>query len=399
MSSIEFWVGNHDELRRCRWVPSWAWTAMLLSVGCNSLLGVERLPEQPECNFALATGIAVGEESGPPVLSESAVQLSTVFPSRSSTCEECIRQQCGLQLSDCENDPLGNCVSFSDCTWGGNVTPTQQLRCERDFFPSTPAERNLYTCWRNGCVEACQVGTNWDCAGGYANSAPQTRGAIEVTQVLQRSGGAAISGAEVRFCENPTSSAECRANPDGWLVTNSDGVGCTELPLPTDGRGGWLGYRLIDHEDIFPARLRSNRLYPVDGLMQQQVLARSEVAGLLVAVGADRTLGNVLFQVFDCANTPAEGVTIDIEPQTPGAEIPTLESRIGYVPDRTSRLPLEADATRSEGGGSGVILNLQPDVWMWVTARLPGNASPLARVLVRPAAEELLMLEIHPDPS
>ena len=299
------------------------------------------------------------------------------------------------------------CAEFVECRWADNPGPDKELSCAAEYGRSNLEEsvtRDLSSCWETRCVEACQLGTNWACAGNYTLPPPGDR--VTITQTLSDTDRAPVVGASVRFCGAVDTTAECEAT--AAAVTDEQGVCRADVAAGAGDRAGWWGYRHVAHPDLYPARLETNLRVPQSRSMIQQVPGRTEVPFLAIAEGADLQLGNIIFQVFDCAHNGAEGVTVEVTEQfseTNGAPIST--PRILYVEDQNTAFPsFSPDATFARGAGGGVILNLKPrDLALITVRRSCAEGCPegsedgeIARIPVFTNPEELLLLEIHPDP-
>jgi hypothetical protein len=255
--------------------------------------------------------------------------------------------------------------------------------------------RSLANCWQASCVDACRLGTLWECSGNYANAPPDRDARITVNQVLQSlNTNEPVAGAAIQFCEGLTALADCATNPDAEGVTDCSGVAQVELPIPTDDRPGWSGYRRVEREGV-TVRLQSNLTVTLGRYSLQHVPDAAQVRVLTGLFGAHLELGNVVFQVFDCAHTGAEGAVVEVHREAGSAE-PVGE--VGYLRGEALGVRLEPGATSAYNDGGGAILNLPPNEWLWVTARLStGEEVATTRIFTQPG--ELLLLEIHPDPK
>jgi hypothetical protein len=374
------------------------------AAGCNSLWDIQQLPraaEVEQCISMLSTA-DVGEsdtERAGPALSSEARALSSAFPDFSTQCTECLQAQCATELNTCAED--GACADFAFCRWQMDVSPAGELRCDqmhgRSLEQALSVTRQLSSCWENGCVAACQQGTRWECLGNYAFPPPDPRGTVTVTQTLQTTRGAPIEGATVRYCGALVSSAECEAFADSSAVSDCNGVARAELPA-MGGLAGWTGYRQIVHPTLFPTRLQTNLVIPRSRNMLQQVVQIPEADAMARGVMADTALGNVLFQVFDCAHMGAEGVVIEATPEVPGSVVSDERTRILYTTSNIMRFNLATDSTHSEGGGSGVLANVRPNELIRIRARRGDTGELVAELVITTNPNELLLLEIHPDP-
>jgi hypothetical protein len=342
---------------------------------------------------------------GPAEAERASRSLSALFPDWSPGCAACLQGNCSEQLRGCVDDAA--CAGFVECRWGANPGPDKELSCALEYGSSNLEEsitRDLSSCWDTRCVDACQLGTNWACAGNY--TLPPPGDGVTITQTLQHTDRSPVSGASVRFCGAAATTAEC--DETDAVVTDDQGICRAEVAAGAGDRAGWWGYRQVAHPDLFPARLETSLRVPQSRSMLQQVPRRSEVPFLAVTQGADLQLGNIIFQVFDCAHNGADGATVEVT-ELAGTEggAPASALGIGYVEDQNAAFPSFAqDATHARGAGGGVVLNLKPHDPVLITVRRPclegcpdGSAeAEIASIPVFTNPNELLLLEIHPSP-
>ncbi|MET0410354.1 MAG: hypothetical protein ABW217_03615, partial [Polyangiaceae bacterium] len=192
---------------------------------------------------------------------DPAARASQAFPNWSSACAACIQSECAAQLAGCVSE--AGCVDFAACHWyDEEPSPANELRCARELGQNgedpDSAIRALSNCWQGSCVEACQLGTRWSCVGEYSLPAPESDVA-QVTQVLhQLLDERPVSGVSVRFCSSVTPAEDCVASSIMAEGTSDEaGMARVELPLATDDRQGWSGYRHVVGEQ-YGVRLQSN---------------------------------------------------------------------------------------------------------------------------------------------
>jgi hypothetical protein len=258
--------------------------------------------------------------------------------------------------------------------------------------------RELSSCWQNNCHAACALGTRWECAEAYSVPPPDSNSAITVRQVLQRlNSDEPVSGANVRFCDSLVHPNDCDTNFNGEGVTDSAGVAAIDLPILTDDRAGWSGYGRVTLPDGGQLRLQNNLVVSRSRFALQHVPTVLEIGVLRQLFGGEPELGNVVFQVFDCAHTNAEGVFLELSTDQ-GAQITDERTSIGYLREQGFGARIDPDGTRTKDGGGGAILNLKPNEWLWVTARLGETGEAVASTRIRTAPGELLLLQLHPEP-
>ena len=326
--------------------------------------------------------------------------LSRALPNWSEACSACVRSACVDSLARCARDR--RCSDFVQCRWGrgGDVSPGSEQRCGAMFGESPEvdgsATRELSNCWSLECVEQCQVGREWSCLGGYELPTPDARGAVRIEQTLQTGfSDATIPGMLVRYCPPFVDVSACESQYDAVGCTDSLGVSRTTVPISTDDRPGWRGYRHALQPGTFDALLQNNLPVLLDRFMLQHVPSLVELEVLAVSLGSDPSLGAVVFQVFDCAHTGAEGVDIEIVPQE---NQPAELGRVGYL-ERPNATRLVPAPTRAAGNGGGAISDLAVDglVTVRATLRETGQVIAQPRVWVNPGRATLL--EIHPEPA
>jgi hypothetical protein len=328
---------------------------------------------------------------------DPATRASQAFPNWSSACAGCIQSECAAQLAGCVGE--AGCVEFAACHWyDEEPSPANELRCARELGQNgedpDSAIRALGNCWQRSCVEACQLGTYWSCIGEYSLPAPEGDVA-QVTQVLhQLLDERPVSGVSVRFCGSATPAEDCASSIVAEGTSDADGLARVELPLATDDRQGWSGYRHVVGEQ-YGVRLQSNLAITRDRFMLQHVPTLTDAARLRPIFGGDEANGNIVFQVFDCARTGAERVELEVT-RADNDEPVGGATRVQYQVD-ASGFRLGPGGTRSVGDGGGAILDLPPGEWVWVRARRQCGGDVVAQVRVRTVPGELLLLELHPD--
>ncbi|MEO8183876.1 MAG: hypothetical protein ABI895_34055 [Deltaproteobacteria bacterium] len=335
------------------------------------------------------------------VLSGS-VRLSQAFPNWSAECSDCVQAFCGQEVTRCATEP--GCTEFSTCRWAREnaPSPASEMLCTRDYDQSVEAPssalRELNNCWQVSCVNACQLGRRWECSLNYTSPPPESDASVTVRQVLQWLGSdEPVTGAKVRFCDGLTPPSECASFEDAEAVTDCGGVARVELAIATDDRPGWSGYRQVTLESS-TVRLQSNLSVPLSRYALQHVPNQLQMQGLTVLFGGSLELGNVVFQIFDCAHTGAEGAILEVVregAQAGAAPVGTVR----YLRGQSQGARLEDGATSAESDGGGAILNLPTDEWLRVSARVEATNTVIAQTRIRTYPGELLLLEIHPDPS
>lgn len=342
----------------------------------------------------------VGTERPAPSAEETdpATRASQAFPNWSSACASCVQSECAAQLAGCVSE--AGCVDFAACHWYDEApSPANELRCARELGQNgedpDSAIRALSNCWQQSCVEACQLGTHWSCLAEYSLPAPEGQFA-QVTQVLHRLfDERPVSGVSVRFCNSTTPAEDCVASSIVAEGTSDEaGLARVELPLATDDRQGWSGYRHVVGEQ-YGVRLQSNLAITRDRFMLQHVPTLADAAQLRPIFGGDEANGNIVFQVFDCARTGAERVELEVT-RVDDDEPVGGATRVQYQLD-ASGFRLGPGGTRSVGDGGGAILDLPPGEWVWVRARRQCTGDVVAELRVRTVPGELLLLELHPD--
>jgi len=335
------------------------------------------------------------------VLSGS-VRLSEAFPNWSRECSDCVQSLCGQEVTRCAMEP--GCTEFSTCRWARENAPSPagEMLCTRDYAQSVEAPssalRELNNCWQVSCVNACQLGRRWECALNYTSPPPESDASVTVRQVLQWLGSdEPVTGAKVRFCDALTAPSDCASVQDAEAVTDCSGVARVELAIATDDRPGWSGYRQVTLESS-TVRLQSNLSVPLSRYALQHVPNQLQTQGLTALFGGSLALGNVVFQIFDCAHTGAEGAILEVVPEGAEAGAPNVGT-VGYLRGQSLGARLEDGATSAESDGGGAILNLPTDEWLRVTARVEATHAVIAQTRIRTYPGELLLLELHPDPS
>jgi hypothetical protein len=329
---------------------------------------------------------------------DPAIRTSQVFPDWSGACASCIQSDCSAQLERCASETA--CVDYAVCRWSdSDPSPASELRCGNELSQSTEdpdsAIRALQSCWQTSCVEACRLGTHWSCAGTYTVPAPG--GAVaRVTQVLQAlNSDLPVSGASVRFCDAATPAEDCAQAIVAEGTSDAAGLAKVELPLATDDRPGWSGYRHVVGEE-YGVRLQSNLIVTADRFMLQHVPTLSDAELLRPIFGGDAANGNIVFQVFDCARTGAERVELEVTRAADDQPVGGA-TRVRYQRNAVGVILSDSGGTTSVGDGGGSILDLPPGEWLWVRARRQCTGEVVAALRVRTLPGELLLLELHPD--
>lgn len=331
-------------------------------------------------------------------------RIRQALPNWTPACDACLEQQCAEEVQRCADD--GACTEFVSCRWSAEASPSpaSALDCEQRFGTSDEQPgstvRALSNCWQNSCAAACELGTRWECSGAYAAPPPDTASVVTVRQVIQElRSDVPISGATVRFCDSLVPPGDCDQSFEAEGITDSLGIAALELPISTDHRPGWSGYGRVTLPDGGITRLQSNLVLARSRFALQHVPSALEMLALQQLFGGQPELGNVVFQVFDCAHTSAERVFVEVTAAAESAPVADERTNIGYLRGQAFGARLEADGTRTDQGGGGAILNLQPDQWVWVTARREATGEVLASTRVHTTAGELLLLQLHPEPA
>lgn len=329
--------------------------------------------------------------------------IRQALPNWTAACDSCLQERCSEEIQRCAAD--SSCPAFTTCRWGaeGGPNPASALDCEQQYGVSDEqpgsAVRALSNCWQGSCAAACELGTRWECTSGYAQPAPEAD-VVTVRQVLQQlQSEQPVSGASVRFCDSLVPSSGCDTNFDGEGITDSGGIAAVDVRIATDDRPGWSGYRRVTLPDGAVMSLQSNLVVPRSRFALQHVPSVLEMAALQLVFRNQIELGNVVFQVFDCAHSNADSVYLELSADTPDVLLTTERTQLGYLRDQGFGARLDTDGTRTEHGGGGAILNLQPNEWAWVTARLGETGPRIARTRIRTVPGELLLLQLHPEPS
>lgn len=329
---------------------------------------------------------------------DPAIRTSQVFPDWSGACASCIQNDCSAQLERCASEPA--CVDYAVCRWSeSDPSPASELRCGNQLSQSTEnpdsAIRALQSCWQTSCVEACRLGTHWSCAGTYTLPAPDGDVA-RVTQVLQAlNSDEPVSGVSVRFCDALTLAEDCAEASLAVGTSDEGGLARVELPLATDDRPGWSGYRHVVSEQ-YGVRLQSNLAVTADRFMLQHVPTLSDAEILRPIFGGEAQNGNVVFQVFDCARSGAERVELEVTRADDDQPVGGA-TRVRYQRNAIGVILSDSGGTTSVGDGGGSILDLPAGEWLWVRARRQCTGEVVASLRVRTVANELLLLELHPD--
>jgi hypothetical protein len=339
-------------------------------------------------------------ELEPDVTSE---RIRQALPNWTAACNTCLQEQCTPEIQRCAAE--SDCADFVSCRWSAasNPSPTGALECEQrhgvsDEQPGSTV-RALSNCWQNSCANACELGTRWECASAYAQPAPESTGVVTVRQVLQQlNSEQPVSGATVRFCDSLVPPGECDASFEAEGITDVSGIAAIDVPIATDHRPGWRGYGRVSLPDGGLMRLQSNLVLARSRFALQHVPSALEMVALQQLFRGQIDLGNVVFQVFDCAHTSAQGVFLEVSPDAPGAQIEAEGFQLGYLRGQAFGARLDGDGTQTEQGGGGAILNLKPNQWVWVSARL-STGQELARTRIHTAGGELLLLQLHPEPT
>ena len=326
--------------------------------------------------------------------------LSRELPNWTPECSSCVRDNCADALAACSAD--AGCAGFVPCRWGrgGDVSPAGEQLCGAVNGQTPEVEgsptRKLANCWANACATACQLGSEWGCVDNYTLPPPDARGAVNVVQTLQVGfTDEALKGVSLHYCPMLGDPSTCEAAYDARACTDGLGVGRLELPIQTDDRPGWLGYRHARVPGSIDALLVNNIPVLRDRFMLQHVPNFDEQALLAVAFGTDPSLGNVIFQVFDCAHNGAEGVALEI---VPAPNQPPDPATIGY--QETSRgAALVAGGTRAAADGGGGIQNSLANGVIVVQATRMATGQVIARPSVRVIPGIVTLLEIHPEPA
>jgi hypothetical protein len=329
---------------------------------------------------------------------DPAIRTSQVFPDWSGACASCIQNDCTAQLARCASEPA--CVDYAVCRWSeSEPSPASELRCGVELSQSVEdpdsAIRALQSCWQTSCVDACRLGTQWSCAGAYTLPAPDGDVA-RVTQVLQQlNSDDPVPGVSVRFCDALTPAEGCAEAVKAEGTSDEDGLARVELPVATDDRPGWSGYRHVVGEE-YGVRLQSNLTVTADRFMLQHVPTLSDAEFLRPIFGGQAQNGNIVFQVFDCARSGAERVELEVTRADDDQPVGGA-TRVRYQRNAIGVILADSGGTTSVGDGGGSILDLPAGEWLWVKARRQCTGEVVASLRVRTVANELLLLELHPD--
>ncbi len=330
-----------------------------------------------------------------------AATLSRKLPNWSASCSACVRDECLEQLTECASD--ADCVEFVACRWGDDAesSPGAELACglTHRTSPEDPlsATRKLSNCWQSSCVEACQLGTQWGCARSYAMPAPGTGSTIRVSQTVQEAfTDRPVAGASVRFCGLLDDTASCEEEYHAQAVTDASGMASVDLPVATDDRAGWRGYRHVSDDQGRDVLLQNNLPATVDRFMLQHVFTGRELDALAQRFAVDLAVGNIIFQVFDCAHTAAEGVRLHLLDAAGAAPLDAPSARVLY---RRGLLELVEGVTDASSEGGGAVFDLPAQGLATLSARLEAADLEIARIPVSISAGRILLLEIHPEPG
>jgi hypothetical protein len=325
--------------------------------------------------------------------------LSQSLPDGSDACAACLRSSCSSTLARCASDAA--CNNFVQCRWGpsGDVSPGGELRCGARYGQSPDVAgsptRALSSCWANSCAQACRFGSNWSCLERFELPPPDSRSRVSIAQTLQlgfRDDG--IPGVLVHFCPLASDPESCESSYDAVACTSAAGVARAELPISTDDRPGWSGYRHAQRGDL-DVLLQTNLPVLLDRFMLQHVPNNADLALLAPLSGTDLSLGNVIFQVFDCAHTGAEGATVELVQAA--SEPPGSVPRIGYQ-TMTTVPTLVPGPTRSLAAGGGAIVGFRSAGIASLRVTVAQTGQLIAEPNVRVIPGRVTLLEIHPAP-
>jgi hypothetical protein len=326
--------------------------------------------------------------------------LSQSLPDRSDACAACLRGGCANTLARCAADPA--CNNFVQCRWGpgGDVSPAGEQRCGAMYGQSPEVAgsptRSLSSCWANSCAEACRLGNDWSCLDRFELPAPDSRSQVSIAQTLQVGfGDAGLAGVLVHFCPMATDPESCASTYDAMACTSTAGVARVALPISTDDRPGWSGYRHAQRADL-DVLLQNNLPVLLDRFMLQHVPSNADLSFLAPQFGSDLSLGNVIFQVFDCAHTGAEGAVVELVKAS--SEPPGSVVRIGYQTS-SSGTELGSGPTLAAASGGGTIQDFRADGVASLRVTLQETGQIIAQPDVRIIPGRVTLLEIHPAPA
>jgi hypothetical protein len=310
-------------------------------------------------------------------------------------CSSCLRTTCSAALDACREEAA--CVNAAACRID-DPSPAATWSCGG----GTQSGLNTLLACR-GCARTCRVGEAWSCVGRHTTPAAHSSTIRWRQQFIDTIDSTPFANATVRACRER--SVKCDSKEDGKDATlavlswaKSDAQGWFELELPTrDALGirkpAFYGFLRATGPNFPAHRLHRTEPLFMDGTDAARIFSESTArhyAPILdIAIVPGRA--QLLFQVFDCLRNGAEGIVAEIESAN-------ADAQLFYM--REENLDWSLRATRTDGGGSGGILNLDPSAGLYaLTFRRARTGAVLSRAVVTVAADEFTILHVSPGSS
>lgn len=230
----------------------------------------------------------------------------------SSTCDDCVRQNCCQENHDCASDEA--CVDIDFCSH--RCLPAGSLRCATDcgmtYSEGSDKSAARSACVSANCSDACSSDHAWGCLQHSPPVLkPPTLDPITFTMtVVEFLSETPYEGLTVKACAR--TDLDCTA-PVGTATTDMNGTFTVTVP---PGPNGFDGYVDLSGSTLYPTLYYFLPPVIVGGNRGKLRLPSSDTINLLangISVDLDPARGHLAMVPWDCTLSPAPGVSIAID--------------------------------------------------------------------------------------
>jgi hypothetical protein len=364
-------------VHRIRALDRWTVLASVsVSIDCGKAIGLDDFKENG----------SKAPEMTPDADASDAGALA-VFAWQTGSCQSCAARACPSELAACADSE--SCRRFDAC-YGAHPTPAQRLHCDATLPDGAPVFLSFGRCIDLNCVDDCGGGKSWDCLGEpFEAVSPLGESFILTTEFYDMLSGAPVAGLTITACSRVGwTDLGCTSSKGAEGTTNEEGRATLPLAFPVLGvRQPWDGYFTVAGPGMYPELRYANIPFASDALLRYTTLTLDEYA--LITTGYDIPEapghGSLTADLFDCADLPARGVSIEIAPRA-------AETRRFY-----SAGPLDLHESATETGKDGLaIFGNVPEGLVMLRAVVAATSALIAEVEVPVRAGARTVVAIEP---
>jgi hypothetical protein len=290
-------------------------------------------------------------------VADCAIQCGDVLPltppDAATACANCVASSCCSLASACAAN--ADCLRGLECARGNSAGDVVETCTDVRYAAGSTAYHAFDDCVAGMCNDECAVGADWSCVGKVVVPVPTTDSIpATITLVEAQSQSVPIPGLDVAACGSDDLACIFPVTPN----VTTDANGTAQLTVPTlgqSGRVGFTGYvQITDPKGVYSSELAFAVPPVTQGRTVTKIIvgtvATGQTLASLLGVTLDTTKSVVLVTAVDCANRPAQDLTIDI---IDGAgNHPQVFYTYVDIPSQS--------ATETDPTGNGIAINVAP---------------------------------------